>query len=259
MSTEKTSREQLREAIAAIAEDRRAQAYGAMREVASREPHKVGEALGELAHAASVVASSLAALRENLDLVDAPRSASLRARSASRRRYAAELRRIADADPGQLEAAVLELYRSVDEIAAGLENLASHLGIDLGAAEEEEGMPGGGGGEGFEEAGPEGDGGEGGMDLPPADGLPPGGDAPDGGGPMGEGEEGLKEASTPGSDAFVTDRDESGAPREPQKVPIRTATGGGGFVTDRDEGAEPKPVKRAEIPVSQGEAAIRQR
>jgi hypothetical protein len=37
------------------------------------------------------------------------------------------------------------------------------------------------------------------------------------------------------------------------------ATGGGGFVTDRDPQAEPKPVEKAEIPVSQGEAAIRQR
>ena len=44
----KTSREVLREKIAAIGEDRRSQEYGMLREVAAREPQKVGEALGEL-------------------------------------------------------------------------------------------------------------------------------------------------------------------------------------------------------------------
>ena len=252
----KTSREVLREKIAAIGEDRKAQEYGLLREVAAREPQKVGDALGELAHIASAWGASAAALRENLDLTDGPHAASLRARTAARKKYAAEFRRIAEAAPEQVEEAIVELYRSIDDIAAGLENLASHLGIDLAGGEEE---------------------------LPPADGTGDGDEGLHGEMPMGGGEppeelpeelpedpaEGLdlegKEAAA--GDAFVTDRDEEGAPKPPDKAEGRStpsrvkiqATGGGGFVTDRDPQAEPKPVEKAEIPVSQGEAAIRQR
>jgi hypothetical protein len=239
----KTSREVLREKIAAISEDRKAQEYGLLREVAAREPQKVGEALGELAHIASGWGASAAALRENLDLVDAPHAASLRARTASRKRYAAEFRRIAEAAPEQVEEAIVELYRSIDDIAAGLENLASHLGIELSSEEEE--LPPAEGMEGMDDEGLHGE-------MPIGGGEPPeepAGDALD------------KEAAA--DNAFVTDRDEEGAPKPPEKEsPSRVriqATGGGGFVTDRDQKAKPKPVEKAEIPVSQGEAAIRQK
>ena len=232
----KTSREALREKIAAIAEDRKAQEYGPLREVAAREPEKVGEALGELAHAASAWGASAAALRENLDLVSAPHAASLRARTAARRKYAAEFRRIAEVAPEQVEDAVVELYHSIDEIAAGLENLASHLGIDLAEAGEEE--------------------------LPPAEGAGDGdeglhGEMPVGGTEPAEEDDLAKEAG--GEGAFTTDRDEEGKPKPPSRMENRTATGSGAFVTDRDQGAEPKPVEKAEIPVSQGEAAIKQK
>jgi hypothetical protein len=249
----KTSREALREKIAAIAEDRKAQEYGPLREVAAREPEKVGEALGELAHAASAWGASAAALRENLDLVSAPHAASLRARTAARRKYAAEFRRIAEVAPEQVEDAVVELYRSIDEIAAGLENLASHLGIDLAEAGEEEVPPAEGAGDGDEGLHGE---------------MPIGGDLEPGEESGNSGEELPKEAADAGSDGFVTDRDEEGAPKAPDKMESRTAmpsrvkiqaTGGGGFITDRNPQAEPKPVEKAEIPVSQGEAAVKQK
>ncbi len=249
----KTSREVLREKIAAIGEDRRSQEYGMLREVAAREPQKVGEALGELAHIASAWGASAAALRENLDLVDAPHAASLRARTASRKKYAAEFRRIAEAAPEQLEEAVVELYHSIDDIAAGLENLASHLGIELGGEEEEEMLP-------------LADGAGDGEMLPLADGAGDGDEGLHGHMPMGgdelpeePGDDDLAIKEAAGGEGFTNDRDEDGAPKPPDRVEIHTATGGGGFVTDRDQSAEPKPVEKAEIPVSQGEAAIRHR
>ena len=133
----KTSRELLREKIQRIADDRRTQRYGRLAEVAAKEPRKVAAALGELAEAASVIAASFASLRENLDLAEAPRAMSVAARIAARQKFAAEFRRVAEQQPEALAEALSELYHSIDEIASGIENLASNMGIELAVAEEE--------------------------------------------------------------------------------------------------------------------------
>ena len=234
---EKSSRETLREKIGAIAEQRKAAEYGTLREVAAKQPHKVGEALGELAKSAGILANSFASLQDNLDLAEVPRIAGLTVRVAARRKYANEFRRIADKNPEMLSDAVIELYRSLDEVVAGVENLASNMGIDLPDDFEE--VPG-------EE-----------LETPQEQAL--------------EDEQGIegtqadkaqdealeeKEAGG-GSSGFVTDRGNSTGPKDPRKVKNRTATGGAGFVTNRDKDAEPKPTEKAEIPRSQGEAAIK--
>jgi hypothetical protein len=272
----KSAREALREKLAALAESKKASQFGRLREVAKKEAGKVGEALGELAHSASIMATSFSALKENLDLNEAPRAASLKARVAARKMFANEFRRIAEANPEQLADSVIELYRSLDEIVSGVENFAANLGIEL-PGPEEEGLPGdilsGDGDEGLHGEMPIG----GGEDIAPnpleAKGErleTPAEEQTE----IEEGTEGTeedqqqdeelaKEAADAGSAGFVTDRDSESKPKTPEKAEVprlaaksKGATGAGGFVTNRDQSAEPKPVEKAEIPVSQGEAAI---
>ena len=76
----KSAREALREKLAALAESKKASQYGRLREVAKKAPGKVSEALGELVRSASTLSASFATLKENLDLNEAPRAASLKAR-----------------------------------------------------------------------------------------------------------------------------------------------------------------------------------
>ena len=129
----KSSRELLREKIAAMTEAKKARIFGRLRQVAENEPKKAGDSLGELAHSLGVMATSMSNFRENLDLSDVPKTASLRARMAAKKKYASEFRRIAMESPEQLADALVEFYNSLDEVASGVENLASNLGIDLGA------------------------------------------------------------------------------------------------------------------------------
>jgi hypothetical protein len=214
----KSSREALREKVAEMAKERRAREYGRMREVAAKEPKKVADAIGELSQSLQVMGSSLSYLRENLDLA-VPRSASLRERIASRKRYAAEFRRLAEEDPDKIADAIVELYRSLDEIAAGVENLASNLGVELPEPGEDEGLP------------EEGAGTKGGAAEEPEYQKK-------------EGEDGHE--GTAGDDG-----------KEIKEIIGKEATGSAGFVTDRDQKAEPKGVEKAEIPQSQGEAAVK--
>jgi hypothetical protein len=240
-----------------------------MREVAAKYPSKAGDALGELAYFTSVVASAFSNLREQLDLAEPPRAASPQARIAARKKFAATFRRVAEANPDQIASAVIELYRNVDEIVAGIENFAANMGIELPEDFEEggEGMPGM---EGMEQVGEslespkeqaheQAEGTEGSeadkkedVEIAEKHEEHEGEETPK------EESEEHKEAADTGSSGFVTDRDAEGKPKPPEKAkPSRVATGGAGFVTNRDQSAEPKPVEQAEIPESQGEAAIK--
>ena len=59
----KSSRELLREKIAAMTEAKKARTFGRLREVAEKEPKKAGDVLGELASSLGVMASSISNLR----------------------------------------------------------------------------------------------------------------------------------------------------------------------------------------------------
>ncbi len=258
MEKTKTSREILREKVGALAESKRATVYARMREVAAKEPRQVAAALGELAVSCGVMASQFSAMKDHLDLNEAPRTASLQARVSARKKFAAEFRRRATDNPEQIADAVIQLYHNIDEIAAAIESFAENMGIELPQpGDESEGA------EGFENEAPEVPG------VPAApEGLEQQGEeletpeeqaAEEAAGTEGteadveQDEELAKEAAGGGGAGFVTDRDEEGNPKPPEKV----ATGSGGFVTNRDQSAEPKPVEQVKIPVSQGEAAIK--
>lgn len=209
--------------------------YAKMRHVADNEPGVVEKDLQQLAEACAAQAEAFDNLKENLDLIQAPKEASVKIRVAAARNYAKAFKRIAEEAPEQLAAAVSEAYHSLDEQAGALEMLAEHLGIDLQETSAEHAFAE----EGIQE-----------MEEADEAGVPMG-DVP-------EPEE--KEAAGGGADFFVTDRDNNGQPKKPQEVEVpRVAAGGGSdaFVTDRDKDAKPETPAKMEIPQAQGKAAAR--
>jgi hypothetical protein len=165
--------------------------WARLRQVAAEDPKEADNALAEVADALGTMADSLTNLRENLDLIEVPKSASIKARIANARKYANGFRRMADEAPEVVADAISEVYHSLDDVAGALEHLAENMGIDLDLTPAEEAF----GEEGKEEIA---------------------GEAPEF--PFEEKEEEtedeepeVKEAS--GSDNWVTDRNEEGDPK----------------------------------------------
>lgn len=208
--------------------------YAKMRQVANDAPGGVEKELQQLADACSAQAEAFENLKENLDLIQAPKEASIRLRAAAAKNYARSFKRIAEEAPQQLAEALSEAYHSLDEQAGALENLADSLGVDLHMSPAEEAF----GEEGQNEIG----------------------EAEEANVPISEEveQEAEKEAAGGGSDAWVTDRDNSGQPKRPEEVEVprvaNSGPGAAGFVTDRDKGAQPKSPDKMKIPQAQGEA-----
>jgi hypothetical protein len=207
--------------------------YAKMRRVAEEAPGVIEKDLTALADACAAQAEAFDALRENLDLIQAPKEASVKVRVAAAKVYAVEFRRIAEQAPEQLAGAISEAYHSLDEQAGALEMLADHLGVELNATPAEEAFAE----EGMEE-----------MEEADERGVPMG-DVPE---PPYEDQE-EKEA---GSEGWVTDRDESGSPKQPVKVDVprvaNSGPGASGFVTDRNKDGKPTTPQKAEIPQVEG-------
>lgn len=118
--------------------------YAGLRHIAENEPHEVGNALDELAQVfgdISTIFSGLAGdannFKQNLDLAEPPRTASLRDRVAARRNYAKTLRRLATEEPEELGAAISAVYDQIDVAAEGIEALAERFGLPLDTHDEE--------------------------------------------------------------------------------------------------------------------------
>src|SRR5271157_204502 len=210
--------------------------YAKMKHVADNDPGSIEKDLTNLADACAAQAEAFDALRENLDLIQAPKGASLKIRVAAARQYAKEFKRIAEEAPQELASAVSEAYHSLDGQAGALEQLADHLGIDLGATPTEEAFAE----EGIQE-----------MEEADEQGVPMG--------DVGEPPVGGEEEKEAGSEGWVTDRDKSGQPKPLDKAEVprvaNSGPGGAGFVTDRDKDAKPTAPQKAKIPQAQGEAA----
>ena len=112
--------------------------WARLRQVAADEPKEAGGAIAELAEALGVMADSLQALRTNLDLTEAPKTASPKARILAARRYASRFRQIANESPEVMADALSEVYHALDDVAGAVENLAENLGIDLNLSPVEE-------------------------------------------------------------------------------------------------------------------------
>lgn len=200
--------------------------WAKMRHVAEEGAAGVESALSTLAEACAGQAEAFDNLKENLDLIQAPKEASLKVRTAAARNYAAAFKRIAEEAPEQLAEALTEAYHSLDEQAGAIEQLAENLGVDLNASPVEEAF----GQEGINEIG----------------------EAEEAGEPISEE---IKESAGEG---WTTDRDEAGQPKTPERIDVprvaNSGPGAAGFVTDRNSEGKPEAPKKMEIPQAQGEA-----
>jgi hypothetical protein len=200
--------------------------WAKMRHVAEEGAAGVESSLSNLAEACAAQADAYGNLKENLDLIQAPKEASLKVRTAAARNYAKAFKRIAEEAPEQLAEAICEAYHSLDEQAGALETLAQDLGVDLNATPAEEAF----GQEGLNEIG----------------------EAEEQGEPIGEE---IKESAGEG---WTTDRDEAGQPKTPEKIDVprvaNSGPGGAGFVTDRNSEGKPEAPSKVQIPQAQGEA-----
>jgi len=212
--------------------------YAKMRRTAEENAGGVETSLTNLADACAAQAEAFENLRENLDLITAPKEASLKICVAAARNYAKNFKLIAEQAPEQLAEAISEAYHSLDEQAGALEQLAESLGVSVDATPAEEAFAD-----------------EGIQEIEEADEMGvPMGDVPE---PVGEEE---KEAAGGAGGGWTTDRDETGHPRTPEKVQIPRAAAGDGsaaFTTDRDEAAQPRAPQKMKIPQAQGSAKKR--
>jgi len=210
--------------------------YAKMRHVAENAPGEIEKDLTLLADACAAQAEAYDALRENLDLIQAPKEASIKVRVAAAKQYAAEFRRIAEEAPEQLADAISEAYHSLDEQAGALEMLAEHLGVELNATPAEEAFAE----EGIQE-----------IEEADEEGVPMG-DVPE---PPYD-DQAPTEEKEAGSEGWVTDRDESGQPKQPVKIDVprvaNSGPGAAGFVTDRNKDGKPEAPKKMEIPQVEG-------
>jgi hypothetical protein len=207
--------------------------WAKMRSTAAQYAPTIEKNLAKLAELCVAAAEGFSNLSENLDLVQAPKGASLKVRVAAARNYAKSFQRIAEESPEMLAEAVQEAYKSLDEIAGTLELAADQLGVDLNATPAEEAFAE----EGVAE-----------IEHGEAEGEEIAEEAPI--------DEEVKEGA--GSDWFTTDRDENGQPKTPEQVDVprvaNSGPGAAGFVTDRNSEGKPEAPKKMEIPQAQGEA-----
>jgi len=254
--------------------------WARLRQVAAEEPKEADAAIAELAEALGIMADSLHNLRTNLDLIEAPKTASIKVRVATARKYAAKFRELASEAPEVIADALSEVYHSLDDVAGAVETLAENLGIELNLSPAEEAF----GEEGKEELNGE---------YPSEEAEEPEVDEE-------EFEEGKEELESPeaepaeeqldeeiekeaGSIEFVSDRDEQADPKAPviaakkkkelpdflkkkkdekgddkekDKKKEKKADGGAAFVTDSDNNAKPEAPSKTESPVAQGTTEV---
>jgi hypothetical protein len=227
-------REALREKIAARRAERKAELgtkYARLRQVAAEEPKEVDAALGELAEAFGAMADGLNNLRDNLDLIQAPKTAKLAVRIAAARKYAKAFKQAAEETPEVVADALNEIYNSLDEIAAGVENLAEHIGVEINSTPTMDAFADEGQAE-LDEAEEEGESVHEQIEEEAA-----GEEEPE---HVEEEEEENKEAS--GSDNFVMNN---------EAEEVKEASGADNFLMDNSD----KKVEHMEIPEAQGKAA----
>jgi len=222
----KANREEVRKAIAARKEARKAEkaaSYEKMRACA-KAPAKFAAILDDLVMKSARQADSWDNLRANLGLVRAAKDASAKERVAAAR-AASKFAKVAEEQPDVLADALREAYKGLDEEAAALELAADALGIDLGATSTEKAFAD----EGKEELQ---HGEEKGEEIAEEKAEEPDFESHE--------EEPVEEKeAAAGSDGFVTDRDNSGAPKSPAKAEIPQSQGSSEL---NKKGAEQKPT-----------------
>lgn len=219
--------------------------WARLRHVATEDAKEVDSAVAEVAGALGVMADALSNLREHLDLIEAPKTATLKVRLAAARKYAATFRRIADEAPEIVADAISEVYHSLDDVAGAIETLAENMGISLELTPAEEA---------FAEEGKE--------ELAEGETLE---DEPK---PevdeekFEDAEEELESEDGDKAEEKLDDAEgevekEASAPAAPARTPVigSEKKADAAFITNRDKDAKPEPVEKAEIPEAEVKAA----
>lgn len=109
-----------------------------LRLIAEEEPHEVGNALDELSQLFADIsevfkgmAGDFSAMKDNLDLAEPGKTASIKQRVEARRNYARTLRRLANEEPEQIGEALSIIYSQIDEAVEGIEAMAQRFGFPL--------------------------------------------------------------------------------------------------------------------------------
>jgi hypothetical protein len=115
-----------------------------LRKIAAEMPQEMAKALTEMGSLFTDLATILTglagdtdALKSNLDLDAMPKTASIRERVAARRKYARTFRTLANDAPGEIGAALSEVYGLLDDAAEGIETMAKNFGLPLDTEESE--------------------------------------------------------------------------------------------------------------------------
>jgi hypothetical protein len=221
--TDKSSVTALRARIAARRQERKAEEankYAKMRE-AAKSPEKLDKTLQAVVAKTNKLAAGLENMIDWLDLVHAPKNAALAVKVAASRNYAKGLMKFAMESPEMLADALQEAYKSLDELAAGLEMAAMELGVDLQATPIEEA---------FAE--------EGLAELEHGEA---------------EGEAMVEEGEMPSFEkaeepAAEEESEEPSFEKGDEEEAKDAADGSAGFVTDRGEDAQPRTPQRMKVP-----------
>lgn len=111
--------------------------YTKFRSIVASQPQEVQAAIEEFRDTFAMMASKTDAMLKNLGLKAAAENAPLKEKIASKRAFAAGLKKLADGAPGQFAEALGQMYQQLDDVADGIEAMAENLGIELPAVSPE--------------------------------------------------------------------------------------------------------------------------
>ncbi len=232
------SREEFKKQIRARREAKEGK-FARLRLVAEKYPRHVSAAIIELANGFHEVGEGLHAFNDNLGQVSPPKTASLTVRAEAAKHFAANFRLLAEENPEEMGVALNDVYGAINDLAGNIEALAQNMGVELVAPEEI------GGDEHVPAESPEEELAEGHETLEGPQFIEEELEEAEEAVGAGDMEEAAQEAHdaesaaldetheepveacmaseevTAGSEAWVTDRDETGKPREPKAAFLR--------------------------------------
>ena len=134
MATSSTTRQELLKKIANRKKARTATAAPKQHKLvllAKNEPREMKSALTELANVFGSIRASFLNMRDNLNLSDPPKTASLNEKRAAVSKFAFGLKKLAEEEPEQFGEALSEVYGLLDKAAGAIENLAENSGVEI--------------------------------------------------------------------------------------------------------------------------------
>jgi hypothetical protein len=102
-----------------------------LRMIAEEAPQDMSQALDQLKDIVLGLGDSIDTIKDGLDLIEAPKEASVKARVASRNKFARNFRRIAEEAPEEFSTMLNDLYAQIEDVVDKVEILAENTEVDL--------------------------------------------------------------------------------------------------------------------------------